>query len=281
MGVSEKPVVFSCAGESLVGIIHQAKRPLGIGVLLVVGGPQYRVGSHRQFVTLARYLAEQGVTVFRFDYRGMGDSTGSMQDFEQASSDIKCAVNSFLEHESDIQTLVLWGLCDAASAICFYASGDIRINGLVLLNPWVRTEHGESRVFLKDYYLKRFCSKAFWQKVFSGDVDLVDSCKSLGHKTANVFKTQPQIQAIDTASLPDRVLNSMNQFKKPILFVFSGKDLTAKEFLQLIDAQNIGTQLMERGNVTRVDLGESDHTFSHKVWKEQVNEATLKWVKEL
>jgi len=46
------------------------------GVLIVVGGPQYRVGSHRQFVMLARFLADHGVPCMRFDYRGMGDVSG-------------------------------------------------------------------------------------------------------------------------------------------------------------------------------------------------------------
>lgn len=278
MEATEEALVFSCGSEELVGIIHKPKKPLGIGVLLVVGGPQYRVGSHRQFVTLARYLAEQGVTVFRFDYRGMGDSSGPMQDFEEASLDIKAAVDCYLNHQCQLHTLVLWGLCDAASAICFYASKDERINGLVLLNPWVRTEQGESKVFLKDYYFKRFCSRAFWQKICSGDVDYKASFKSLSQKIRAVAKKQPAVQEEQVLLLPKRVLIGANECRHPILLILSGGDLTAKEFIDLIDSDKVGIELMERHNVNRVDLKDSDHTFSQKVWKEQVNEATLKWL---
>jgi exosortase A-associated hydrolase 1 len=126
MAFREAPVVFTCCGEEVSGIIHQAENPIGLGVLLVVGGPQYRVGSHRQFVLLARFLAENGVTVFRFDYRGMGDSTGLIQDFEQANADIKAAVGFFLSEVKNVQRLILWGLCDAASASCFYAAKEER-----------------------------------------------------------------------------------------------------------------------------------------------------------
>ena len=42
-------------------------------VLVVVGGPQVRAGSHRHFVQLARHLATHGHAVMRFDVRGMGD----------------------------------------------------------------------------------------------------------------------------------------------------------------------------------------------------------------
>ena len=38
------------------------------GVVIVVGGAQYRVGSHRQFVQMARLLAAAGYPVLRFDF---------------------------------------------------------------------------------------------------------------------------------------------------------------------------------------------------------------------
>ena len=250
---------------------------------MIVGGPQYRVGSHRQFVMLARYLAKHGVTVFRFDYRGMGDSTGAIQEFEHANADINAAVDVFLNEVKEIQRLVLWGLCDAASASCFYAAQDERIVGLVLLNPWVRTEKGESEVFLKDYYLKRFCSWVFWHKLFSGDVNFKSSIVSLSEKVLKVFTKQSlgETQPTQSLTLPERMLRSVGQFKHPILFVLSGKDLTAKEFIRLVDTDAKGQALIKRENVSRVDLPDSDHTFSRDKWKSQVNMATLNWLKAL
>ena len=57
--------------------------PDDTGVLVIVGGPQYRVGSHRQYVQLSRHLAEQGIASMRFDVRGMGDSPGVQRSFEE------------------------------------------------------------------------------------------------------------------------------------------------------------------------------------------------------
>src|SRR5690349_24048098 len=65
------------------------------GVLLVVGGPQYRVGSHRQFALLCRRLAGRGVPALRFDYRGMGDADGAARTFESVRSE---------EHTSELQS---------------------------------------------------------------------------------------------------------------------------------------------------------------------------------
>ena len=62
----------------------------------MVGGPQYRVGSHRQFALLARRLAAAGTACMRFDYRGMGDSTGDSRTFEHIEHDLRCAIETFV-----------------------------------------------------------------------------------------------------------------------------------------------------------------------------------------
>lgn len=279
--ICEKAVVFPSIGEELVGILHQPQQIKDIGVLMVVGGPQYRVGSHRQFVTLARFLAKNGFPVFRFDYRGMGDSSGAMQDFEQVGSDIKDAVDAFFEQNTSLKQVVLWGLCDAASAIGFYAPSDERVTGLVLLNPWVRTEQGESKAFIKDYYLKRFLSRGFWKKILAGKVNFKSTFISLFGKVAGVFKTAETVADGECLPLPERVLNSFSAFNKEELFILSGNDLTAKEFINLVNTNAKGKALMKRTNVSRVDLKESDHTFSKKIWKDKVNEATLTWLQSL
>ena len=76
MNFSEEAVVFPFAAEQLVGIVARPDTSSDCGVLVVVGGPQYRAGSHRQFLLLSRRLATEGYPTLRFDYRGMGDSGG-------------------------------------------------------------------------------------------------------------------------------------------------------------------------------------------------------------
>ena len=66
--MTARALSFPCNGAPLVGIVHPAERPGRTGVLMVVGGgPQYRVGGHRQLVLWARQLAASGVAVMRFD----------------------------------------------------------------------------------------------------------------------------------------------------------------------------------------------------------------------
>ena len=76
---TETVLAFPCEGERLLGVVSAPEDALvtgDLGVVIVVGGPQVRAGSHRQFVQLARHLAAQGLPTLRFDVRGMGDSSG-------------------------------------------------------------------------------------------------------------------------------------------------------------------------------------------------------------
>src|SRR5688572_13881859 len=89
----EAAAQFACAGDWLMGLVHLPPHPRERGVVVITGGPQYRVGSHRQFTLLARKLAAQNFPVLRFDYRGMGDSEGEPRSFEHMNADIRAAVD--------------------------------------------------------------------------------------------------------------------------------------------------------------------------------------------
>src|SRR5690349_4948972 len=131
----EDALAIDCGGERLVGIVARPAAHSDTAVVIVVGGPQYRAGSHRQFVLLARALAANGVPALRFDVRGMGDATGSMQSFESSTPDLGCAIDALVSACPGVRRIVLWGLCDAASVILLYARAtrDTRIAGLVLV----------------------------------------------------------------------------------------------------------------------------------------------------
>ena len=95
----EEPLCIESQGERLIGVLHRPQTPgnLTRGVVVVVGGPQYRIGSHRQFVLLARSLAARGTPVLRFDLAGMGDSGGEFAGFERSAADIRAAIDA-LQH---------------------------------------------------------------------------------------------------------------------------------------------------------------------------------------
>ncbi|WP_341647571.1 hypothetical protein [Thauera humireducens] len=90
------------------------------------------------------------------------------RDYQDVAEDLRAAMDAFFVEVPSLEKVVIWGLCDGASAACLYAPLDTRVAGLVLLNPWVKTEAGVARTFLKHYYLRRLLDPSFWKKLLTG-----------------------------------------------------------------------------------------------------------------
>jgi exosortase A-associated hydrolase 1 len=275
---TERALVFACDVDKLVGVVTVPERPAARGVLIVVGGPQYRVGSHRQFTLLARDLAEAGFASLRFDYRGMGDSSGEARSFEHIEADIRSAIDQFMGILPAVHEVVVWGLCGAASAALFYAPRDSRVGGLVLLNPWVRTEEGIARVRIRHYYAARLLQASFWQKVLRGKFNVVRASWELGESIMQAL--QRRHPAADAAKKPlhDRMENGLRDFRRPVLIVLSGDDYTAQEFKDLVFGSTAWQTLLRNPRVTQRELGEANHTFARREWRDQVARWTIEWL---
>lgn len=259
----EKATVFRCQDDHLVGIYHRPPEPRGrVGILIVVGGPQYRVGSHRQFVQMARGFASGGYPVFRFDYRGMGDSSGAPRTFEAVGEDIRAAVDAFMTESPSLNGVVILGLCDAASAALMYVEGDARVKGLVLINPWVRTEHGEAKALIRHYYLRRLLQRSFWAKLGAGEFAFRASLQGFRRSVGKMLARTAGASGHDPASFLVRMERGLNAFHRPIMILISGKDLTAREFETLCREAPAWRELTARGSVQLSKIDDADHTFS-------------------
>lgn len=280
---AEEGIVFSCDGDELLGILHPAAHAFPVGVLVVVGGPQYRVGSHRQFVLLARHLARAGIPVLRFDYRGMGESGGSRRDFSQVDADIAAAIDAFFGAVTGLRRVVIWGLCDAATAAALYAPSDDRVVGLVLLNPWVHTAQGAAQTHLRHYYRRRLLQSDLWRKLICLRFDWRQSWHSfrnlVRHSGWLRWRGDSRRPAADRP-LPEQMAEALEAFDGQLCVVLSGNDLTAAEFEDRIGASQKLQGIMRRPTVQRRILREADHTFSRRVWRDQVAQWTLDWMRE-
>ena len=294
---SETGVSFSCDGSQLIGVHHSSKGLNTKGVVIVVGGPQYRVGSHRLFVQLARRLADAGLPVLRFDYRGMGDSEGDFAGFEHVRKDINCAMDAFAALEPSVTQIVLVGLCDAATAVSFYAPSDDRVAGLVLMNPWVWSEEGQARTLLKYYYLRRIFNRGLWHKVLSGKFkpgksikDLMNNLSKAGNRQNNVDNSDPPEgkkmpslgytveQSAGSANLAERLEESLTRFNGSLLLILSGKDLTADQFRQSLTESKRLRKVLSGPNVTGHDIPDADHTFSANELKLELGNTIADWM---
>ncbi len=286
---------FACAGESLFGILAVPAEPRVPGdrswpatsrtaVVIVVGGPQYRSGSHRQFTLMARELAAAGWPTLRFDYRGMGDSTGPMRSFEKVSEDLGAAIGALQRELPDVDRVVLWGLCDGASAALLYLDDcdDPRIAGLCLVNPWARTEATLAATHVKHYYGQRLMQAEFWRKLASGGLR-PDALAGLWRSvTATLGPRRDGLRDTVTGapSFEHRMARAIQRFGGPLLLALSGNDLTAKEFVEYAGRMPAWQTTLKRTNCSRADFASADHTFSNPGAQDELNRTMVNWLRD-
>lgn len=248
-----------------------------VGVIVVNGGAQYRVGAHRLFVKLARHLACQGHAVLRFDLPGQGDSLGDAVGFQQAAPHIGAAINAMLSAQPGVQYIVLLGLCDGASASLLYLheTSDPRVSGLVLLNPWVHTEASSARTQVKHYYRQRVLMPDFWQKLLAGGVGLGAIRDLLGTMTRS-----RKGQRRDDGDFQARMAQAWRRFPGAILLLISDKDLTGQEFIQNAMEAPTWDGALQHPGLAHYVLQQADHTFSPSAATRDLNALIGLWLQK-
>ena len=284
MNYHHTPLFFDCEGASLLGVLTtpaRPQRPARLAVVIVVGGPQYRVGSHRQFVLLSRALAAAGIACLRFDYRGMGDSEGPKRSFEDVHADIQAGIDVLCRRIPSVDKVVLWGLCDGAAASAFFSGADPRVAGLALFNPWVRTEAGAAHAVLRHYYAKRVLDPGFWRKLVSGNVSPFAAVSTFLQNLGRAVGSRRGAFAVNAHSpLTERMAAGLARLSGPTLIALSANDAVAAEFrIQAANSSSL-VAVLRRPNVARMEIAEADHTFSCAEARDLATAGTLDWLRE-
>lgn len=290
-GALEEALTFLCKGDPMVGVLHRPAQPRHQGMIVVVGGPQTRFGSHRQFLLLARDLADTGYPVLRFDYRGMGDSGGDYTGFEGVADDIRAAVDTLLDKVPELESVVLFGLCDAAWAEAVYAASDSRIGGLVLVNPWVRSEETLVRTQVRHYYPRKLVSARFWVDLMGGKVAIGKSVTEYMAKLRQLRGNQSGGSSgvsVMTAGGPyarsglaERLSQALTEFEGNVLILLSEADMTAREFdSAVLRDKQLGAWSHSPQVLVR-RLAGADHTYSTAQWRGTLHMWIKGWLEEM
>ena len=101
---------FAVSGVHLYTVLHEVENPMA-RVLLVLPFASERHYCYLSWVQWARYLATHNVEVLRFDYRGVGESTGVFDEmtFEDWSEDTRLLAD-WLNARSPGAPLLLHGV---------------------------------------------------------------------------------------------------------------------------------------------------------------------------
>jgi hypothetical protein len=109
-GLAEEAAYFAVPGAHLYTVVHRAANPVA-RVLLVGAFASERHFAYYSWVRWARYLASRDVEVLRYDYRGIGESTGVFEElnFEDWREDVRLLAEWFAR-ESPKVPFMLHGL---------------------------------------------------------------------------------------------------------------------------------------------------------------------------
>jgi pimeloyl-ACP methyl ester carboxylesterase len=134
---SERVVALETGDETLIGVMSAPTVPSNGRAVVLCPGGWYGTATNRNrvFVRAARRLVDEGLTTLRFDWHGVGESTGDIDRFaldEPFVDDVLAAVR-FLAEEQGIDDVTLVGVCFGARG-AFAASAHPAVRHLVLLN---------------------------------------------------------------------------------------------------------------------------------------------------
>ncbi|MBT0960588.1 hydrolase 1, exosortase A system-associated [Denitromonas iodatirespirans] len=292
MTVNEIPSVFDCEGDALISVAHVPDTVKARGVLAIVaGGPQYRGGVGRLQVKLARELAADGIPVMRFDYRGLGDSEGAFRGFADVEADLRAALAHFRSLVPGMQEVVLWGGCDAASAILINAWKFPEVTGIMVGNPWVSNEDAGNAVMVKRHYSRRIREKEFWLKVLRLQFNPLPALATVARMVAGRLKQRlapsrptPAVAAGPTPDDPaapavPRMRAGLARFKGDMLLLMSGQSLVSMEFDEIVAADAAWQQAMTAPrSVTRHDLPDADQTYSTLAARNEIIALARAWL---
>ena len=213
-------IAFQCDGDTLLGSIDRADAATGL--LIVSGGNEIRSGAHRGMALLAAAISARGIPVFRYDRRGVGDSSGRNHGYRGAGDDLIAAVAAFRHQAPRLTRIVGFGNCDAATTLALFgrAAG---IDALVLANPWV-VQHDDPLppvAAIRARYAQRLRDPATWRRAVTGGIDIGKAIRGL-RKIATP-SAEPQ-------TLADEVVDAIRGWGTAARIVLAKGDATAITF---------------------------------------------------
>jgi exosortase A-associated hydrolase 1/exosortase A-associated hydrolase 2 len=275
------PVPLTIPGSQgpLHGVLTASLGQARAAVLIVPGQPQTRVGAHRMFANLAAGLQARDMASLRVDLAGWGDSAGLPGPFEAGSPDIVSAAAALRTRVPDAP-LWLYGLCDGASALALalpaLRRAGLTVHGVVLLNPWVRSEATLASAMIGSYYRRRLLDPGLWRRLLRGQVPirhlLVEPLRHLIGSLAGRLARRSDSPTDDSPtddshtpasprSLPRALIDALEPFGGEVLTLLGGADLTAAETEALLTADPRWRARLDRpGCLLR--LPGADHTLS-------------------
>jgi pimeloyl-ACP methyl ester carboxylesterase len=313
--VTVTPVIFNNRdGLKLFGILHLPAEEVRkeIGIILLSPGVKTRVAPHRLYKKMAEQFSNLGYLVLRFDFYGLGDAEGEIEEYYLADFYGTVGVGRYvkdslgaldwIQERHGINKVVFAGLCGGALTGLLAGADDERVVGLIGLGTPVvldSTDIDKSKYItqgqlngLKAGYVQKLLNPKAWFRLFTLQSDFKVISKI-------VLQSLPKLKPRKTQASNNHSIKSANNldlgnfnllfppafFKmakgpRKILLIFSGSDRLASEFEEKF-VNSYGAQLSSCSeNYVIQTIENANHILSDKKWVIEMLEYSKKWLQE-
>lgn len=292
VALEHRPVFFPAGEETIFGLFTPAPAPTGAAVLILSGGLHgtSTVGRNRTFLRMAERLADAGYHVLRFDYHGIGESTGLAGGFGSDAPFATDAVAAarWLEGQG-IDKIVLMGKCFGAR-LAWAAAGDIDgLAGVIAIDTPMRhygkgerriTEHAHAGVVeLARQTLRPGTLRGILDPKRRSSYRLIARAKlrALGDRMKGIASSEGNAADGVSRSLV-RSFERLVERQVPVLFLYGIEDAGYRAFQQAGEGQ-LGRLIERAGALTDVQtLAGEVEGFAYAELQELVVDAIIVWL---
>ncbi|MGC9338017.1 MAG: alpha/beta hydrolase [Candidatus Cloacimonadia bacterium] len=297
-------------GLLLRGVLHLADtaKRRGVSIICLNTGLNDMVGWHRLQVKIARFLAEYGYDVLRFNNFGIGESEGEIQEgnvfeiFEKIekglwANDASCGLEYMMKKFDNSGKYLFMGYCGGALNAIHAAANDTRLHGIIniaapitlstetvakRLDPWNVQKSAE--IYKKKFFRWRtiknfFTGKSDYKKAFLTITYLI-RYKITGEYPAR----NPSESETEKTRLKDNVnlslFKSFDKYSKsnrPILFYYAEHDVATWELKQYFIPKYGNTKFWKK-YCKVIEIQKANHIFSDQETQQQMKEDLYNWL---
>lgn len=300
-------------GQVLFGTLHPPARPRhGLpAIVLLSPGVKMRVGPGRLYVPLTDMLNDLGYTVLRFDFFGLGDSEGELQESMLADvynnievgryvGDTVSALN-WLAKEKGFQRFVLGGLCGGAITALLAAERDSRVEGLLSLGMTVTLASnaatpakyltGAQLDSLRRGYLRRLREPEAWLRLLTFQTEYGALWRSMKRAFIKDRPRPVPVAAASDAAAEQQRGNANPLFPRAFfaflqrggrgLMLFSEKDRLYSEYDEKFAQPQAARLQAYLPQLEHHVVASANHVLSFTPWQQEMLEVCRGWLSKL
>ena len=290
--LEHRPVFFPAGDETVFGLFTPAHAPKGPGVLILSGGLHgtSTVGRNRTFLRMAERLAEAGYSVLRFDYHGIGESTGLAGGFGSDAPFATDAVAAARWMEGQgIDQIVLMGKCFGARLGWAAAEEIDGLAAVIAIDTPMRhygkgerriSEHARAGVVdLARQTLRRETLRGLVDPKRRSSYQLIARAKLEAVRTRLSGKSSGGGNSADGVSRSlVRSFERLVERRVPVLFLYGVEDAGYRAFQQAREGR-LGRLIERAGPLTDVQtVAGQVEGFAYADLQELVTDAMVAWL---